>query len=110
MARARRASFFVRTVANLATSRLTRLHGVLHSPPQTHAATAAGGKVQMATHDTWADAIIAAKARARLNGRNVAYAVQWPLGHYTDEENKPSLRQPNMRVLECDCTGAEYLA
>jgi hypothetical protein len=59
---------------------------------------------------TWYDAIIAAKARARLNGRGVAYAIQWPPGHFSAEDNKPSLRSPDMRVLECDCTGGEHLA
>lgn len=59
---------------------------------------------------TWPDAIIAAKARARLNKRGVAYAIQWPAGHFSAEDNKPSLRNQHMRVLECDCTGGEYLA
>ena len=58
----------------------------------------------------WYDAVIATKARARLNGRGYAFAVQWPDGHCTVEDRKPSLRSRDMRVMECDCTGAEYLA
>ena len=58
----------------------------------------------------WYEAIISAKARARLNKRGVAYAIQWPDGHCTAEDNKPSLRNQQMRVLECDNTGAEHLA
>lgn len=62
------------------------------------------------TDAEWYDTIIAAKARARLNNRGVAYAIQWPDGHYTVADQKPSLRSHEMRVLECDHTGAEYLA
>ena len=58
----------------------------------------------------WYETIIAAKARARLNDRGVAYAIQWPDGHCTTEDNKPSLRSRDMRVLECDHTGGENLA
>lgn len=58
----------------------------------------------------WYDAIIAAKARARLNNRGVAYAIRWADGHCTIADQKPSLRSREMRVLECDSTGAEYLA
>lgn len=58
----------------------------------------------------WYDALIGAKARARLNNRKVAYAVQWPDGHCTVEDNKPMLRNHDMRVIECDCSGGEYLA
>lgn len=58
----------------------------------------------------WYETIIAAKARARLNSRGYAFAVQWPDGHCTVEDRKPSLRSQDMRVLDCDCTGAERLA
>jgi hypothetical protein len=58
----------------------------------------------------WYNTLIAAKARARLSGLGCAYAVQWPLGHCTVEDRKPSLRSPQMKVIECDCTGAEHLA
>lgn len=58
----------------------------------------------------WYDAVIGAKARARLNGLGYAFAVQWPLGHFTVEDRKPSLRSQNMRVLECTCDGRECLA
>jgi hypothetical protein len=58
----------------------------------------------------WYDALIGAKARARLNGRGYAFAVQWPDGHSTVEDNKPMLRNQQMRVIECDSTGGEYLA
>ena len=58
----------------------------------------------------WYETIIAAKARARLNKLGYAFAVQWPDGHCTVEDRKPSLRARDMRVLDCDCTGAESLA
>lgn len=61
-------------------------------------------------YSDWYQALIEAKARARLNGRGYAFAIQWPLGHCTVEDNKPSLRSQNMRVIECDCAGGEYLA
>lgn len=60
--------------------------------------------------DDWYETLIAAKARARLNGRGYAFAVQWPDGHCTVEDNKPSLRNQHMRVIECTCDGGEYLA
>ena len=58
----------------------------------------------------WYEAIIAAKARARLNGQGYAFAVQWPDGHCTVEDRKPSLRSRDMRVMDCDNTGKEYPA
>jgi hypothetical protein len=58
----------------------------------------------------WYAALIGAKARAKLNGRGYAFAVQWPTGRCTVEDDKPMLRQPGMRVIDCDCSGAEYLA
>ena len=58
--------------------------------------------------ETWADAIIAAKKRAKEIG--VAYAVQWPLGHYTVEDRKPLLRNRDFRVLECFANGGEQHA
>lgn len=58
----------------------------------------------------WYAALIAAKARSRLNGLGYAFAVQWPAGHCTAEDRKPSLRSPNMRVVECTSDGRENLA
>ena len=60
--------------------------------------------------EDWYAALIGAKARAKLNGRGYAFAVQWPTGLCTIEDNKPMLRQPGMKVIDCDCTGAECLA
>jgi hypothetical protein len=58
----------------------------------------------------WYDALIAAKARSRLNGLGYAFAVQWPAGHCTVEDRKPSLRSQQMRVIECTSDGREVLA
>lgn len=60
--------------------------------------------------NNWYDALIGAKARARLNGAGYAFAVQWPAGHCTVEDRKPSLRSQQMRVVECTCDGRENLA
>ena len=62
-----------------------------------------------ALFDTLADAIIAAHRQSRMVEANVAYAVQWPLGHYTVEFRKPTLRDQRMRVIECT-GGRELLA
>lgn len=64
--------------------------------------------MEMDMLDTWADAVIAAKHRAEKTG--VAYAVRWPLGHYTVEDRKPSLRTREFRVLECFEDGTEQHA
>ena len=58
----------------------------------------------------WYEALIAAKARARLNGLGYAFAIQWPDGHCTNSDRKPSLRNQQMRVVECTRDGGEYLA
>lgn len=58
----------------------------------------------------WYCTLIAAKARSRLNGLGYAFAVQWPLGHCTVEDRKPSLRNSKMRVVECTSDGRENLA
>jgi hypothetical protein len=58
----------------------------------------------------WYGVLIAAKARSRLNGLGYAFAVQWPAGHCTVEDRKPSLRNQQMRVVECTCDGRENLA
>ena len=58
--------------------------------------------------NTWADAVIAAKKRAKETG--VAYAVQWPLGHYTVEDRKPLLRNCDFKVLEFFADGKEQHA
>lgn len=63
-----------------------------------------------AMSNAWYDALIAAKARARLNGLGYAFAIQWPAGHCTAEDRKPSLRNQQMRVVECTCDGRENLA
>jgi hypothetical protein len=52
------------------------------------------------------DAILAAHALARLKGRAM-YAIQWPLGHWTVDERKPSLRNQQMQVICCDGTREE---
>lgn len=65
---------------------------------------------EMVMFSDWYETLLAAKVRARQNGRNYAFAVQWPDGHCTVEDAKPSLRNQHMRVIECDCTGKEYLA
>ena len=59
---------------------------------------------------TWIDTVSAAKSRAKSNGNGYAFAVQWPAGHFTVEDRKPSLRAPGMRVLDCDTEGHEVLA
>lgn len=64
----------------------------------------------MESQSDFYDALIAAKARARLNGLGYAFAIQWPAGHCTAEDRKPSLRNQQMRVVECTCDGGEYLA
>lgn len=58
--------------------------------------------------ETFADAISAAKRRAKEIG--FAYAVEWPLGHFTCEDRKPSLRDSRCRVIECDERGMERYA
>lgn len=58
----------------------------------------------------WYDALIAAKAQSRLNGLGYAFAIQWPDGHCTAADRKPSLRNQQMRVIECRSDGGEYLA
>lgn len=63
----------------------------------------------MATFETWEDTVIGAKRRAKVIGV-AAYAVRWPLGHFTVEDRKPSLRDQNFRVLECFENGSEQLA
>lgn len=55
------------------------------------------------------DAIIAAHRQSRQVAAGVAYAVQWPLGHFTVEYCKPSLRDARMKVIECE-DGRERLA
>ena len=60
--------------------------------------------------ENWYDALIAAKARARLNNLGYAFAVRWPLGHCTVEDRKPSLRTREMKVIECLASGEEFLA
>ena len=59
--------------------------------------------------DTWADCVAAAHWQSRRVAAGVAYAVQWPLGHFTVEYVKPSLRDHRMRVIEC-ADGRELLA
>lgn len=61
------------------------------------------------TFENFADAIIAAHRQSRQVAANVAYAVQWPLGHNTVEFRKPSLRDSRMKVVECS-DGREVLA
>jgi len=58
----------------------------------------------------WYNTLIAAKARSRLNGLGYSHAVQWPDGHCTVEDLKPSLRNQHMKVIECTCDGGEFLA
>lgn len=58
--------------------------------------------------ETWEDALVAAKRRAKQIG--FAYAVQWPTGNITCEDRKPSLRDQRFRVIEVDDTGLERLA
>lgn len=58
----------------------------------------------------WYAALIGAKARARLNARGTAFAVQWPTGRCTVEDDKPLLRNAGFKVIECDCAGGEFLA
>lgn len=60
------------------------------------------------TYETFADAVIAAKYRAKEIG--FAYAVEWPLGHFTCEDRKPSLRDARCRVIELDNRGMERFA
>ena len=62
----------------------------------------------MSTFETWEDTVTGAKHRAKVIG--VAYAIRWPLGHFTVEDRKPSLRDQNFRVLECFENGSEQLA
>lgn len=64
----------------------------------------------MANANDWYDALISAKARSRLNSLGYAFAIQWPGGHCTVEDRKPSLRNQQMRVVECTCDGRENLA
>lgn len=64
----------------------------------------------MKNEAAWYGTILAAKERARRNNQGYAFAVQWPDGHCTVEDRKPLLRSREMRVLECDCTGAVYYA
>jgi len=59
--------------------------------------------------ESLADAIIAAHRQSRQVAAGVAYAVQWPLGHFTVEFCKPSLRDQRMKVIEC-ADGREVLA
>lgn len=61
------------------------------------------------TFATFSDAVIAAHRQSRQVAANVAYAVQWPLGHNTVEFRKPSLRDNRMKVVECS-DGREVLA
>lgn len=58
--------------------------------------------------ETFADALSAAKRRAEEIG--FAYAVEWPLGHFTCEDRKPSLRDQRCRVVEVDKHRTERLA
>ena len=61
------------------------------------------------TFETFADALIHAHRISRQVSQGYAYAVQWPLGQFTVEYRKPSLRDQRMRVIEC-CDGRELLA
>lgn len=64
---------------------------------------------QQVLFDSLSDAIIAAHRQSRMVAAGVAYAVQWPLGHFTVEYCKPTLRDQRMKVIECE-DGREKLA
>jgi hypothetical protein len=70
-----------------------------HNPKTPTFAQQCYGRVQ-ATSD--------ARQAARKSG--LAYAVQWPDGHWTVEQRKPLLRTREMKVLEYGPDGVEYLA
>lgn len=60
--------------------------------------------------ENWIDTLSAAKRQAQTNGQGYAFAVQWPAGHFTVEDRKPSLRQPGMRVEDVSADGSVVLA